>query len=116
MGSASDEALCDWRGPPSGKRAFRAARRPCGGGQPRPSGRCFVDRLDLRKLGFKGTIPKATDRPSYHPSVLLKLYVYGYLNCVQSSRQLEKECERNLEVIPFPLISDAVHDPGTGGQ
>ena len=46
----------------------------------------FVDALDLAKLGFVGVLPAATGRPSYHPSVLLKLYIYGYLNRVQSSR------------------------------
>ncbi len=48
----------------------------------------FVDELDLGELGFGGVDPKATGRPSYHPSVLLKLYIYGYLNRVQSSRRL----------------------------
>ena len=51
----------------------------------------FVDELDLGDLGFGGVDPKATGRPSYHPSVLLKLYIYGYLNRVQSSRRLERE-------------------------
>src|ERR1700694_3555286 len=59
----------------------------------------FVDGLDLAKLGFDGVVPEATGRPSYHPSVLLKLYIYGYLNRVQSSRRLEREAGRNLEVI-----------------
>ena len=59
----------------------------------------FVDALDLRKLGFDGVVPEATGRPSYHPSGLLKLYIYGYLNRVQSSRRLEREAGRNLEVI-----------------
>jgi transposase len=59
----------------------------------------FVDVLNLRKLGFDGVVPEATGRPSYHPSVLLKLYIYGYLNRVQSSRRLEREAGRNLEVI-----------------
>ena len=59
----------------------------------------FVDALDLGELGFKGVEPAATGRPSYHPSVLLKLYIYGYLNRVQSSRRLEREAGRNLEVI-----------------
>jgi transposase len=58
-----------------------------------------VDRLNLTKLGFDGAIPEATGRPSYHPSALLKLYIYGYLNRVQSSRRLEREAGRNLEVI-----------------
>ena len=59
----------------------------------------FVDGLDLRELGFGGGDPKATGRPSYHPSVLLKLYIYGYLNRVQSSRRLEREAGRNVEVM-----------------
>jgi len=59
----------------------------------------FVDVLDLGGLGFAGIDPKATDRPSYHPSVLLKLYIYGYLNRVQSSRRLESEAGRNVEVM-----------------
>jgi transposase len=59
----------------------------------------FVDGLDLADLGFVGVEPEATGRPSYHPSVLLKLYVYGYLNRVQSSRRLEREAGRNIEVM-----------------
>jgi transposase len=59
----------------------------------------FVDALNLAKLGFDGVVPEATGRPSYHPSVLLKLYIYGYLNRVQSSRRLEREAGRNLEVL-----------------
>ena len=59
----------------------------------------FVNALDLRVLGFKGIDPAPTGRPAYHPSVLLKLYIYGYLNRVQSSRRLENEAGRNLEVI-----------------
>src|SRR5512139_3031217 len=59
----------------------------------------FVDELDLGELGFSGVDPEATGRPSYHPSVLLKLYIYGYLNRVQSSRRLEREAGRNLEVL-----------------
>ena len=51
----------------------------------------FVDELDLATLGFEGVVPEATGRPSYHPSTLLKIYVYGYLNRVQSSRRLERE-------------------------
>src|SRR5664280_1618123 len=58
----------------------------------------FVDELDLGELGFSGVDPEATGRPSYHPSVLLKLYIYGYLNRVQSSRRLEREAGRNVEV------------------
>jgi transposase len=59
----------------------------------------FVDALNLEKLGFDGVVPKATGRPSYHPAALLKLYIYGYLNRIQSSRRLEREAGRNLEVI-----------------
>jgi transposase len=55
----------------------------------------FVDALDLRGLGFDGVMPEATGRPSYHPAILLKLYIYGYLNRVQSSRRLEREAGRN---------------------
>jgi transposase len=51
----------------------------------------LVDDLDLAELGFGGVDPEATGRPSYHPSLLLKLYIYGYLNQVQSSRRLERE-------------------------
>jgi len=59
----------------------------------------FVDELDLVELGFGGVSPEATGRPSYHPSILLKLYIYGYLNRVQSSRRLEREAGRNVEVM-----------------
>jgi transposase len=59
----------------------------------------FVDALDLRALGFEGVVPEATGRPSYHPAVLLKLYIYGYLNRVQSSRRLEREASRNVELM-----------------
>jgi transposase len=59
----------------------------------------FVDALDLAELGFEGVAPAATGRPGYHASVLLKLYIYGYLNRVQSSRRLEREAGRNVEVM-----------------
>ena len=59
----------------------------------------FVDALDLATLGFDSVAPATTGRPAYHPSVLLKLYIYGYLNRVQSSRRLEREAGRNLEVM-----------------
>jgi transposase len=59
----------------------------------------FVDELDLAGLGFDGVAPEVTGGPSYHPSVLLKLYIYGYLNWVQSSRRLERETLRNVEVM-----------------
>src|SRR6476660_8560716 len=59
----------------------------------------FVDKLDLRGLGFSGVVPEVTGRPAYHPSTLLKLYLYGYLNRVQSSRRLERETQCNLEAM-----------------
>jgi transposase len=59
----------------------------------------FVEALNLAEHGFAGAEPEATGRPSYHPSVLLKLYIYGYLNRVQSSRRLEREAGRNFEVM-----------------
>jgi transposase len=59
----------------------------------------FVDKLDLTELRFVGVDPEVTGRPSYHPSILLKLYIYGYLNRVQSSRRLEREAGRNVEVM-----------------
>jgi transposase len=59
----------------------------------------FVEQLDLRAMGFEGTDPQATGRPAYHPSVLLKIYIYGYLNRIQSSRRLEHETQRNIELM-----------------
>jgi transposase len=59
----------------------------------------FVDLLDLAELSFEGVEPAATGRPAYHPSVLLKLYIYGYLNRVQSNRRLERDAGRNLEIM-----------------
>ena len=59
----------------------------------------FVDGLDLGKLDFEGVDPAATGRPAYHPAVLLKLYIYGYLNRIQSSRRLEREAQRNVELM-----------------
>ncbi len=59
----------------------------------------FVDELDLGGLGFDRAEPEATGRPGYHPAMLLKLYIYGYLNRVQSSRRLEREAGRNVEVM-----------------
>jgi len=82
----------------------------------------FVDQLDLRGLGFPGVDPEATGRPSYHPAVLLKLYIYGYLNRIQSSRRLERETQRNIELMwllgrlspDFKTIADFRRDNGTG--
>lgn len=59
----------------------------------------FVEGLNLATLGFDGINPAKTGRPSYHPVVLLKLYIYGYLNRIQSSRRLEREAQRNLELM-----------------
>jgi hypothetical protein len=66
----------------------------------------FVDELDLHKLGFEGVEPALTGRPSYHPEVMLKIYIYGYLNRIQSSRRLEREAQRNVELMnerDFPV-------------
>ncbi len=59
----------------------------------------FVDELDLAKLGFDSVIPAETGRPAYHPAILLKIYIYGYLNRIQSSRRLEREAQRNVELM-----------------
>ena len=59
----------------------------------------LIDELELVRLGFVGVVPEATGRPAYHPSTLLKIYLYGYLNQVQSSRRLEREAQRNIEVM-----------------
>lgn len=59
----------------------------------------FVDELDLGRLGFEGVVPAETGRPAYHPAVLLKIYIYGYLNRIQSSRRLERETQRNVELM-----------------
>jgi transposase len=80
----------------------------------------FVDELDLRKLGFDGMQPEVTGRPAYHPETLLKIYIYGYLNRIQSSRRLERETQRNVELIwltgrlmpDFKTIADFRKDNG----
>src|SRR5271165_5775248 len=59
----------------------------------------FIDELDLAVLGFDGVVPESTGRPAYHPATLLKIYLYGYLNRIQSSRRLERETQRNLELM-----------------
>jgi transposase len=82
----------------------------------------FIGELDLVALGFDGASPAATGRPSYHPSVMLKLYLYGYLNRIQSSRRLERECQRNVELMwligrlapDFKTIADFRRDNGKG--
>jgi transposase len=80
----------------------------------------FVDELDLSGLGFERAVPADTGRPGYHPATLLKLYIYGYLNRVQSSRRLEREAGRNVEVMwltgklapDFKTIADFRRDNG----
>src|ERR1700716_2216260 len=80
----------------------------------------FVEELDLAKLGFEGAEPEATGRPAYHPATLLKIYIYGYLNRIQSSRRLERETQRNVELIwligrlmpDFKTIADFRKDNG----
>ncbi len=80
----------------------------------------FVDELDLGDLGFERVIPQATGRPGYHPSTLLKIYIYGYLNRIQSSRRLERETQRNVELMwltgrltpDFKTIADFRKDNG----
>jgi transposase len=80
----------------------------------------FVDELDLAELSFNGTEPALTGRPSYHPGVMLKIYIYGYLNRVPSSRRLERECQRNVELMwltgrlapDFKTIADFRRDNG----
>ena len=80
----------------------------------------FVEMLDLRDLGFTSVDPADTGRPAYHPSIHLKLYIYGYLNRVPSSRRLERECQRNIEMIwltgqlapDFKTIADFRKDNG----
>jgi transposase len=80
----------------------------------------FVDELKLEDLGFNGMVPALTGRPSYHPGVMLKIYIYGYLNRVPSSRRLERECKRNVELMwltgrlapDFKTIADFRRDNG----
>src|ERR1017187_8075872 len=80
----------------------------------------FVDELDLKQLGFDGAEPEATGRPAYHPGTMLKIYIYGYLNRIQSSRRLERETQRNVELIwltgrlspDFKTIADFRKDNG----
>jgi transposase len=69
----------------------------------------FVDELDLALLCFTRVQPAKTGRPAYHPAVLLKLYIYGYLNCIQSSCRLEREAQRNVEVmwLTYRLVPDS---------
>jgi transposase len=82
----------------------------------------YVEELDLQELGFEGAEPALTGRPAYHPAVLLKIYIYGYLNRIQSSRRLEREVQRNVELMwltgrlapDFKTIADFRRDNGLG--
>ncbi len=82
----------------------------------------FVEELDLKALGLAGAEPAATGRPSYHPAVLLKRYIYAYLNRVPPSRRLEREAQRNVELMwltgrlapDFKTIADFRRDNGEG--
>jgi len=84
----------------------------------------FVDGLDMRSMSFKRVEPSSTGRPGYRPSTLLKLYIYGYLNRIQSSRRLERETQRNVELMwllgrlqpDFKTISDFRKDNGEAIQ
>ncbi|MDA3913307.1 transposase, partial [Oleiagrimonas sp.] len=80
----------------------------------------FFEQLNLTTLGFDRAIAQATGRPGYHPATLLKIYLYGYLNRVQSSRRLEREAQRNVELMwltgqlvpDFKTIADFRRDNG----
>jgi len=80
----------------------------------------FVDELDLEMLGFEGVVPEATGRPGYRPGALLKIYIYGYINQIASSRRLERETQRNVEMMwltgrltpDFKTIADFRKDNG----
>src|SRR6202051_4826544 len=80
----------------------------------------FVYELELKEMGFEGMQPEVTGRPAYHPGSLLKIYIYGYLNRIQSSRRLERETQRNVELIcltgrlmpDFKTIADFRKDNG----
>lgn len=80
----------------------------------------FIEDLDLEALGFGGVVPEATGRPAYHPATLLKIYLYGYLNRIPSSRRLERETQRNIELMwltgrlmpDFKTIADFRRDNG----
>ncbi len=80
----------------------------------------FVDALDLAQMGFGRAVPAETGRPAYHPAVMLKLYVYGYLNRIPSSRRLEREAQRNIELVwltgrlapDFKTVADFRRDNG----
>jgi transposase len=95
-----------------------------GGDNPVRVVEAFIDELDLAALGFAGVVPEATGRPSYHPATLLKIYLYGYLNRIASSRRLEREAQRNMELMwltsrlmpDFKTIADFRRDNGPAIQ
>src|SRR6201988_151831 len=80
----------------------------------------IIEELDLAALGFAGVVPEATGRPAYHPGLMLKIYVYGYINQIASSRRLEREAQRNVEMMwltqrlapDFKTIADFRKDNG----
>ena len=82
----------------------------------------FINELDMVGLGFARATPAGTGRPSYHHAVMLKVNLYGYLNRIQSSRRLERECQRNVELMwltgrlvpDFKAIADFRRDNGKG--
>ena len=84
----------------------------------------YIEELDLGEMGFERVRPKATGRPAYHPATLLKIYLYGYLNAIQSSRRLEREANRNIELMwltgklapDFKTIADFRKDNGPAIQ
>jgi len=81
----------------------------------------FADELNLAELGFGRALPAETGRPAYHPAMMLKLYIYGYLNRIPSSRRLEREAQRNIELVwltgrlapDFKTIADFRRDNGS---
>jgi transposase len=106
--------IASWAGDRLPRRNFRFGSRLC------ENADVFVDELDLRALGFEGVVPETTGRPAYHPATMLKIYVYGYINQVQSSRRLERETARNVEMMwltgrltpDFKTIADFRKDNG----
>src|ERR1022692_554904 len=73
----------------------------------------FVDGLDLSAAGFLRVAPRTTGRPGYAPGDLLKLYIYGYLNRVRSSRRLEAECHRNIAALALPATFQCIYSEGS---
>ena len=114
------EAFCRGPGPSPAHAAAECLDAFVGENNPVRVVDAFIDELDLAVLGFAGVVPEATGRPSYHPATLLKIYLYGYLNQVQSSRRLEREAQRNIELMwlvgrlapDFKTIADFRKDNG----